>query len=201
MDHLSRREFVKVGGAAASAIGTLSAAGDRVVYGVIGAGAQGRLLLRHMAGLAGCRCAAVCDVDETNLKAGVIAAGSNPRAHQDYRELLERKDIDAVVIATPLSTHFPIARDALTAGKHVFCEPPLVFKPEEVHALRALAAVPETGNSDRIPAALQQVLPDRQSDGRQGPASATSPTSPRNGIGTPAGASRRTPPANGTVTG
>ena len=140
MDHLSRRDFVKVGGAAASAIGTLSAAGDRVAYGVIGAGAQGRLLLRHMAGLAGCRCAAVCDLDDANLKAGVVSAGSNPRAYKDYRELLDRKDIEAVVIVTPLSTHFPITRDALAAGKHVFCEPPLVFKPEEVHALRALAA-------------------------------------------------------------
>ncbi|MCC6860286.1 MAG: Gfo/Idh/MocA family oxidoreductase, partial [Bryobacterales bacterium] len=42
-------------------------------------------------------------------------------------------------IATPLYTHFPITRDALLAGKHVFCEKTLVFKPEEVHALRALS--------------------------------------------------------------
>ncbi len=138
----TRRDFVKVGGTvagAARAIQTASAAGNRVSYGVIGAGAQGRYLLRHMAGLQNCRCAAVCDVDERNLNQGVAAASSNPQAYKDYRELLGRKDIDAVVIATPLSTHFPITRDALTAGKHVFCEPPLVFKPEEVHALRALA--------------------------------------------------------------
>jgi predicted dehydrogenase len=146
---LTRRDFVKVGGTVASAAGaiqtvsaasTVSSANDRVAYGVIGAGEQGRFLLRRMAGLAGCRCAAVCDVDEANLNKGVAAAGSNPRAHKDYRELLDRKDIEAVVIATPLSTHFPITRDALTAGKHVFCEPPLVFKAEEVHALRDLAA-------------------------------------------------------------
>jgi predicted dehydrogenase len=141
--HLSRREFVKVGGvvaSAASAIGTVSAASNQVVYGVIGTGGQGKYLLRHMAALANCRCAAVCDVDESNLRGGVAAAGSKPQAYKDYRELLGRKDIDAVVIATPLSTHFPITRDALAADKHVFCEPPLVFKPEEVHALRALAA-------------------------------------------------------------
>jgi predicted dehydrogenase len=119
---------------------TINAASSRVVYGVIGAGAQGRRLLRHMAGLPECRCAAVCDVDESNLNSGVNTAGSNPQAYKDHRELLGRKDIDAVLIATPLSTHFPITRDALAAGKHVFCEPPLVFKPEEVHALRSLAA-------------------------------------------------------------
>jgi predicted dehydrogenase len=140
---LTRRDFVKIGGSAAGAacaIQKVSAAGDLVLYGVIGTGAQGRYLLRHMVGLQGCRCAAVCDVDESNLNQGAAAAGSKPRAYKDYRELLEGKDIDAVVIATPLSTHFTITRDALRAGKHVFCEPPLVFRPEEVHALRACAA-------------------------------------------------------------
>ena len=147
---LTRRDFVIAAGTvtaagAASAfpvpaIQKVSAASNQVLYGVIGTGAQGSYLLRHMAGLQGCRCAAVCDTDGANLKKGVAAAETNPQAYQDYRELLARKDIDAVVISTPLSTHFPIARDALMAGKHVFCEPPLVFKPEEVHALRALAA-------------------------------------------------------------
>jgi len=147
---LTRRDFVIAAGTVtaasaasafpAPAIQKVSAASNQVLYGVIGTGAQGSYLLRHMAGLQGCRCAAVCDTDGANLKKGVAAAETNPQAYQDYRELLARKDIDAVVIATPLSTHFPLTRDALTAGKHVFCEPPLVFQPEEVHALRALAA-------------------------------------------------------------
>src|ERR1035437_2096560 len=134
-DDLTRRDFVMAAGVVAAA----SAAGNQGLYGAIGTGAQGTNLMRHMAGLQGCRCAAVCDIDESNLKKGVAAAGTNPQAYKDYRELLGRKDIDAVVIATPLSTHFSITRDALAAGKHVFCEPPLVFKAEEVHALRALA--------------------------------------------------------------
>ena len=135
-DDLTRRDFVMAAGTAMAA----GAASNQIVYGAIGTGAQGTYVLHHMAGLQGCRCAAVCDTDEANLKKGAAAAGTNPQACQDYRELLGRKDIDAVVIATPLSTHFSITRDALAAGKHVFCEPPLVFKPEEVHALRALAA-------------------------------------------------------------
>ena len=123
----------------AAAVTPASAASDQVNYGVIGTGRQGSYLLRRMAGLGGCRCVAVCDVYEPSLKSGVAAAGTNPQACKDYRELLARKDISAVVIATPLAVHFPVTRDALAAGKHVFCEPPLVFKPEEVHALRALA--------------------------------------------------------------
>jgi predicted dehydrogenase len=140
---VTRRDFVVAGGAAAGAayaIQGVQAAGSQVAYGLIGAGAQGKLLLRHMARLKGCRCVGVCDVDPSNLKEGIAVAGSNPNGCGDYRELLGRKDVDAVVIATPLSSHFQMTQDALNAGKHVFCEPPLVFKPEEVHALRALAA-------------------------------------------------------------
>ena len=57
----------------------------------------------------------------------------------DYREVLSRSDIQAVVVATPPYTHFAIVRGALAAGKHVFCENVLVVKPEEIHALRELA--------------------------------------------------------------
>src|ERR1035438_9188890 len=71
---------------------------------------------------------------------GVETAGNNPAAYKDYRELLARKDIDAVLIAVPLYEHFPITKASLQAGKHVFCEKSLVHKPEEVHALRALVA-------------------------------------------------------------
>ncbi|MFB3777678.1 MAG: Gfo/Idh/MocA family protein [Bryobacteraceae bacterium] len=134
----TRRDFV-MGAGAAMAASTASAAASRVSYGVIGTGGQGCYLLGRMAGLANCRCVAVADVYEPNLKRGVAAAGSKPQAFTDYRKLLDRKDVEAVVVATPLSTHFPITRDALEAGKHVFCEPPLVFKREEIQALRALA--------------------------------------------------------------
>ena len=54
--------------------------------------------------------------------------------------MLADKDVDAVIIAVPLYEHFPVTRDALQAGKNTFCEKSLVFRPEEVHALRALAS-------------------------------------------------------------
>ena len=81
---------------------------------------------------------AVCDIYEPNLKAGMQVSKDKPQGYKDYRELLSRKDIDAVVVTTPLYVHFLVTRDALEAGKHVFCEKSLVFKPEEYHALRAL---------------------------------------------------------------
>src|SRR5208282_250334 len=65
--------------------------------------------------------------------------GTNPQKFKDHRELLAAKNVDAVLIAVPLYEHFRITKDALLAGKHVFCEKSLVFKPEEVHELRALS--------------------------------------------------------------
>jgi predicted dehydrogenase len=57
----------------------------------------------------------------------------------DYRQVLARKDVDAVLIATPPHTHSAIVRDALQAGKHVFCESVLVLRPAEIESMRALS--------------------------------------------------------------
>jgi len=146
---LSRRDLIKGAGTASAAVAATRlkaapaihqarAASTEVPYGLVGTGSRGQYLLTHMAKLDVGRCLSVCDIYEPNLKKGVLAAGSNPAAYKDYRELLARQDIEAVVITTPLFMHFPVLRDALLAGKHVFCEKSLVFKPEEVHAVRAL---------------------------------------------------------------
>ncbi len=145
---VSRRDFVKVAGAAtavaatmgAPAIRTVKAANDQVQYGVIGTGSRGQYLLKHLKHIDSGRCVAICDIQDENLKAGVAAIGNNPKTFKDHRELLDQKDIEAVFVLTPLFVHFPLTRDALNAGKHVFCEKCLVFKPNEVHELRALAA-------------------------------------------------------------
>src|SRR6266849_915523 len=142
----SRRDFVKTAGAATAAIVSapriqkVKAANDQVQYGFIGTGSRGQYLIKHINETDRGRCVAVCDLFEPNLKAGAEATRSNPKTFQDYRELLSQKDVDCVFIAVPLFLHFPVTRDGLLAGKHVFCEKSLVFKPEEVHALRQLAA-------------------------------------------------------------
>jgi len=148
---VTRRDFVKTAGAVSAAAAVLPkakaaafvpkvhAASNQVQYGVIGTGGRGQYLLRHLNGLDSGRCVAVCDIYEPNLKNGMLASNDKPQGYKDYRELLSRKDIEAVLVTTPLYVHFPVTKDALEAGKHVFCEKSLVFKAEEVHALRALS--------------------------------------------------------------
>ncbi len=149
---LTRRDVVKMAGAAglaaaavsrlegAPAIQKVKAANEQVQYGLIGTGSRGTYLLKHLTGIDSGRCVALCDVNDTALNQGAQTIGGNPAKYKDHRDLLARKDVDAVIIAVPLYVHFPITRDALLAGKHVLCEKSLVFKPEEVHGLRALAA-------------------------------------------------------------
>ncbi len=139
---LSRRDLLKAAGAVtavASTLQTVKAANDPVRYGMIGTGSRGSYLLKHLKNIDNGKCVALCDVNPDHLKHGVDTIGNNPRTYSDYHELLAQKDIDAVFVITPLFVHFPLTRDVLLSGKHVFCEKCLVFKPEEVHALNALA--------------------------------------------------------------
>jgi predicted dehydrogenase len=145
---LSRRDLLKTAGAvtavaaitAAPAIQKVKAANDQVQFGLIGTGGRGNYLLKHLKNIDAARCVALCDVQPENLQNGVKTIANNPKTFVDYRELLAAKDVDAVFITVPLFLHFQMTKDALQAGKNVFCEKCLVFKPEEAHALRALAA-------------------------------------------------------------
>ncbi|MCC6589836.1 MAG: Gfo/Idh/MocA family oxidoreductase [Bryobacterales bacterium] len=148
---MTRRDAVKVAGAAAVAaavvkkanasprIQTVKAANNQVSYAVIGTGGRGQYHITHFNGLDGGKCLAVCDIDQAALDKAKAMAKDKPQGYKDYRDVLARNDIDGVLIATPLYMHFPVTRDALMAGKHVFCEKSLVFTPEEVHTLRKLA--------------------------------------------------------------
>lgn len=152
-DDLSRREVFKLAGAAGiAAAGVTTAAkvggpaiikahaqSNQMKYGMIGTGSRGTYLLGHLAKVDNGHCTALCDLDQESLDKAATVIGTNPKKYKDYRELLADKDVDAVIIAVPLYQHFPVTRDALQAGKHTFCEKSLVFRPEEVHALRALA--------------------------------------------------------------
>jgi predicted dehydrogenase len=150
---MSRREAVKtaVGVAAlasaaaslvegAPAILTARAAANSVPFGMVGTGSRGSYLLKHLKGIDGGQCVAICDIQDAALDKAQQTYGGNPKRYKDYRELLADKNVEAVFVTVPLFLHFPITKDALDAGKHVFCEKSLVFKPEEVHELRALVA-------------------------------------------------------------
>lgn len=110
---------------------------QQIKIGVIGCGYWGPKVIRNFHELAETSVEMVSDLSELNL-ARIQGMFPSVRATQNYRELLE-SDIDAVVIATPVSTHFRIARDALLAGKHVLVEKPLTNCSEDAYALVDLA--------------------------------------------------------------
>jgi predicted dehydrogenase len=149
-EDLSRRDLARIAGIAGVAITgaklatgpailQVRAATEQVKYGMIGTGSRGSYLLKHLTAVDDGHCTALCDLNPTALDEAAITIGTNPKKYKDYRELLSDKDVDAVLIAVPLYEHFMVTRDSLQAGKHVFCEKSLVFKPEEVHALSSLA--------------------------------------------------------------
>ncbi len=92
--------------------------------GFIGVGNRGSTLLRNMLTVPGIKVVAICDLDPARLKAAIdsaTAAGHSPDGYAEYRKLLERNDIDAVVIATPVDLHKGMAIAALEVGKNVYC--------------------------------------------------------------------------------
>jgi predicted dehydrogenase len=102
--------------------------GDRIVLGFIGPGGQGTNILQSYGGMKDVAIAAVCDVDKNRAEAAARMAnkltGQAPKIIPDMRALLEQKDIDAVVIATPDHWHAPATILACDAGKHVYVEKP-----------------------------------------------------------------------------
>jgi predicted dehydrogenase len=92
--------------------------------GVIGYGYWGPNLVRNFSVCTDTRVVAVSDLDDRRLH-GVRALYPAVRVTTDYRDVLRDREVDAVAIATPVSTHFDIAMEALGAGKHVWVEKPL----------------------------------------------------------------------------
>jgi predicted dehydrogenase len=112
-----------------------AAPADQVTLGVIGAGGRGTLVMTTFQTNAQVRVGAVCDVYEPNLERGLSTANktqaAKARAYRNYRELLDDKDVTAVLIATPEHWHHRMVLDALAAGKDVYVEKPLCQTPEQ----------------------------------------------------------------------
>jgi predicted dehydrogenase len=132
MRHFNRRTFLLASGGVLAAS---AAPSDRIVLGVIGSGSRGTFVMGVFQKDPALRVGAICDVYEPNLEAAVSAAakvqGSAPKTYRNYRQLLDDKEIDAVLIATPEHWHHRMVLDALAAGKDVYVEKPLCHTPEE----------------------------------------------------------------------
>jgi predicted dehydrogenase len=99
---------------------------DRIRMALVGAGGQGSYDTRIAVSLPGVELAAVADVYDGRLTRAREVWGSQIFTTRDYREILARRDIDAVLIGTPDHWHRKIAVDAMNAGKDVYCEKPMV---------------------------------------------------------------------------
>ena len=111
---------------------------DKLHVAVIGTGFVGRVHVENIRRQNDAEVVAIAD-QTAELAASFGSALGIPRTTGDYRELLDDSSIDAVHICTPNNTHFPIARDALDAGKNVICEKPLAMSAEEAGRLVELA--------------------------------------------------------------
>lgn len=132
----TRRDFVKTGAAAAGAAAIyhrnvhakIVGANDRINIGCIGVGGRGRGVMRWAIEVGKnsrpAQVVAVCDVYRKRLNQAKEISQAE-LATLDYREVIARKDIDAVIIATPDHWHAPIAIEAMKAGKDVYCEKPM----------------------------------------------------------------------------
>ncbi|HLJ18060.1 MAG TPA: Gfo/Idh/MocA family oxidoreductase [Bryobacteraceae bacterium] len=109
---------------------------DRVQFALIGAGGMGMGDARYQTAL-GSAIVAVSDLYDGRLQRAKEIWGSQILTTRDYREVLARKDIDAVIVATPDHWHSRITIDALEAGKDVYCEKPMVQKIEQGHQVIA----------------------------------------------------------------
>ncbi|UCD30679.1 MAG: Gfo/Idh/MocA family oxidoreductase, partial [Planctomycetota bacterium] len=134
---ISRRRFsanvMAAGVVAATKRSTLAAfaANDRVRLGFIGLGNRGDQLIDAFKVHDDVEFAALCDVYDPYIEFAKQKVGGNPFITKDYRRLLERKDIDAVVISTPDHWHALQFIEACAAGKDVYVEKPLALVIEE----------------------------------------------------------------------
>jgi len=152
---VNRRGFLRMAGAAAvgfpyvvssSSLGGAgsTAASERITLGFIGAGKQSKHLMRSFLNSRGTQVLAACDVDKLKLARGKKIVDDHYKgkgrseqcaAYGDYREIVGRDDIDAVVISTPDHWHGLTVIDSAKAGKDIYCEKPLCQTIKEARAM------------------------------------------------------------------
>jgi predicted dehydrogenase len=131
-----------------------NAPSNRITLGCIGTGGMGTSNLKAFVNRPDAKVLAVCDVDLGHREEARTLAGlTAPASYNDFREVLARPDIDAVVVCTPDHWHVPISIAAVRAGKDVYCEKPLTLTVAEgrtlVNAVRQYGRVLQTGSQQR----------------------------------------------------
>ncbi|WP_397445736.1 Gfo/Idh/MocA family protein [Polaribacter sp. R77954] len=143
---MKRRNFIKKASIASAGILTNNSVfsgtskftfspNDIINIGVIGTGQRGTGLTSIINKIEGVNVIAAADVIPFRLQNGIAKANKKAKGYQNYKALLDNKDVDAVIIATPFNTHSQISIDALDAGKHVYCEKTLAKGYEGIQQL------------------------------------------------------------------
>jgi len=144
-ENMKRREFIKTGtvltagiplGLAASNLnGQQSGNNESIRIGVIGTGDRGEWECYILKETPGIDVVACCDILPKHLEKGLKEAVKGAKGYENYKELLEQKDIDAVLIATPQHLHYQMVLDTLDTGKHIICEKTMTLNTEEALSL------------------------------------------------------------------
>ncbi len=118
-------------------------ANDKLVIGLIGCGGMGAENMRHLMGFPDVEVAALCDVDDNRVPGDFATVehkyGRKPDVYKDYRKILDRKDIDAIIVGTPDHWHALVLIHACEAGKDAYCEKPLSHDIFEAVSMAAAA--------------------------------------------------------------
>jgi predicted dehydrogenase len=122
-----------------------AAPGDAIRFGIVGIGMEGSNLLSTAIQLPGVQCVAAADLYDGRHLLATEIVGKPIRTTRRYQELLDAKDIDAIIVAVPDHWHKQVVVDALAAGKDVYCEKPMSHNPAD-----GLAMVAAAKKTDRI---------------------------------------------------
>jgi len=166
----NRRHFLSTAagaGAALAGVATLGqprqavGANDRILMGLIGAGGRGRGVMKSFIKVdPAVEFIAICDVSEERQTGGVKDAGGKAKAFLDHRELLDLKEINAVLIASPTHWHSQHLLDAIKAGKDVYLEKPMSHSIEQgadmVKAVRKSDRIVQVGMQRRSSPMVQE---------------------------------------------
>lgn len=151
-NELPRRNFLAASLTAASAA-RVAGANDRIRIGIIGAGSRGTFLATEASRVGGVQWVGVCDAWDKRRNEAKSFAGDQVQGYADYRQLLDRKDLDAVIVATWDNNHARVTMDACRAGKDVYVEKPMTSTPEQgppmVRTVRETKRIVQVGVQQR----------------------------------------------------
>jgi predicted dehydrogenase len=136
----TRRHFLRATAVTAGALPALAgaapkSANDKIQFATIGIGGMGTGDTESAVATPGTKLVAVCDIYQGRLERARERWGAELATTRDYREILARKDVDAIIIGTPDHWHARIAVEAMKAGKDVYVEKPMVQKWEDGHTV------------------------------------------------------------------